>query len=195
MALGNTVIGLKKAFYCRMLQTQVYFNGKEDTISRIRNNMKSDIGTVNPLIGYPPRGSAGASATTGSGKAEEAPPTRSSAAAADAREQLSQGMRLKPKQEMKQPAPSKGRATGKKRSSAEDPADSLQRKRSRPSMVDVGHQKRPKFDRVRRRIILKKEGKPLLQASSLVVMVKGLLGGLKGELMKEVGIGQGEAMH
>jgi serine/threonine protein kinase len=54
-------------------------------------------------------------------------------------------------------------------------------------MVVVGHHKQqPSFDRVRRRIVLKKVGKPLLQASSPIVLVKGLLGGLKGERVKQV---------
>ncbi len=160
----------------------VYFNGKRDcVISNIRNNMRDHKETVYPLADE--EGSLASSAWLD--------------ADADPGAQGSHGKKSKQQKKLgKKVVQSKGRATKKKRPSAEDATNSQPAKRVRSSLVPVGNKERPEFDRVRRRIVLKSVGKPLLEASNLAALVTGLLGGVKGELrLLQVKQGGRTAVH
>ena len=163
----------------------VLFNGKKDYIrSNVRNSMSTEGGS-NPFTQpdfFSPE-------TTTSSKSTLSKVVKSSQGSSSLVMARSSRKFHSPELNKAQCASSFGSAsqqsqTCRKRSSSQIEALEPSRKRSRSIMPAREGDNQLAKDRVRRRIITQSVGKPLCKASCPAAIITGLLGGIKGELMK-----------
>ncbi|KAL9097357.1 MAG: hypothetical protein Q9163_006361 [Psora crenata] len=146
----------------------IYFNGKDDSI---RSNVRKDMSTketYNPLVG-------GASQATSLSKSVTSRRASSFFSEASSSPKLARTLWAKSSNSANQ-----GSQASRKRPSSQIEALEPPRKRSRSTMTARDGENILAKDRVRRRIITQRVGKPLRNASCPAAILTGILGGIKG---------------